>query len=70
MICPKCQSKTKIIESRPLDDECLTYRRHKCINCNFIFCTEESIIDDTASLRYIWSNSRSKYYYKKVEKSS
>ena len=40
MICTKCKSKTKVIDSRLVTEE-LVYRRRKCTTCNKTFTTYE-----------------------------
>lgn len=39
MVCPNCGGKTKVKESRADSD--VIYRRRRCIDCNYIFYTEE-----------------------------
>ena len=52
MLCPKCNFKTKVIDSRTSDT---TYRRRRCKNCNYTFTTKE-IECDIFYLRKIWSD--------------
>ena len=42
--CPNCDGRVKITESRRLDYN--IYRKCKCLKCNFVFFTKESISDD------------------------
>lgn len=39
MICPKCQSKSKVYNSRPLGDK--TRRHRRCLKCNHKYSTLE-----------------------------
>lgn len=43
MICPFCQSGTKIYNSRATHGKTQTWRRHRCIQNNHTFTTRESI---------------------------
>lgn len=52
MLCPKCNLKTKVIDSRTSDT---TYRRRRCTNCNYTFVTKE-IESDIFYLRKIWTD--------------
>lgn len=44
MICPKCSSKTKVTDSRVVDE--MVFRKRMCIECGFKFTTEEMTIED------------------------
>lgn len=44
MICPKCEGKTKVIDSREVEEN--VFRIRKCTSCGCKFCTEELLIDD------------------------
>ena len=44
MICPKCKSKTKVTDSRVVDE--MVFRKRVCIECSFRFTTEEMTIED------------------------
>lgn len=39
MTCPKCNEKTKVIDSIPSDDS--TERRRECVECGYRFSTVE-----------------------------
>lgn len=54
MLCPKCKSKTRVIDSRTSDT---TYRRRRCKNCNHTFTTKE-IECDIFAIRKIWADIR------------
>ena len=43
MECPECGEKTKVVETRPYAGA--VYRRRKCLECNFIFYTEETEVE-------------------------
>jgi len=43
MVCIYCGSKTQIINSRPQKRLNRTWRRHKCLQCQAVFTTEESV---------------------------
>lgn len=42
MICPRCKSETRVLDSRMHDVKNERMRRHQCINCKFRFTTWES----------------------------
>lgn len=42
--CPNCGGNAKITESRRLDHN--VYRKFKCLKCNYVFYTKETISDD------------------------
>lgn len=39
MFCSKCGTKTKVLNSRAVEEG--VFRQRKCPNCNYIFYTEE-----------------------------
>lgn len=43
MVCPYCQSKTTVFNSRHNASDNKTWRRRKCTVCNAIFSTEERV---------------------------
>lgn len=56
MNCPKCKSKTTVIDSRPLTDGIGFRRRHKCLSCQHRFTTAESIVPDSRQRKRIIAN--------------
>lgn len=47
MNCPKCKSKTAVVDCRPLTDGIVFRRRHECLSCHHRFTTAESIVPDS-----------------------
>lgn len=46
MICPKCRSDTRVIDSRPHeDDPGVVWRRRECVACGNRFVTQEGTIN-------------------------
>ena len=59
MFCPKCGTKTKVIESREVEEE--VFRNRKCPNCGYSFYTEEFESEESKDgLRYIWAEKAKK----------
>ena len=59
MFCPKCNAKTKVIDSRICEEE--VFRRRKCNECGYIFYTEEFESDESKEgMRYIWAENARK----------
>lgn len=48
MVCPRCQGKTQIYNSRSNKRTLQTWRRHRCQSCGFVFSTREIIEADQA----------------------
>ncbi len=44
MLCPMCQSETKVVDSRVLNGEMIVRRRRECTKCKFRFSTHEQIV--------------------------
>ena len=51
--CPKCDSRTWIIDSRYAKKAKAVYRRHQCDKCKFRFTTYESIFDKVRKVKQI-----------------
>lgn len=49
MICPECDGKTKVVDSRVVEEN--VFRIRKCVECGYRFCTEELLIDDKETER-------------------
>ena len=44
MICPKCNVKTMVVDSRYFEDDDITIRKHRCPSClDYIFTKENQI---------------------------
>lgn len=43
MRCPKCDSRTKVIDTGTVDHR--TIRNHRCLTCGYKFFTEEKVCD-------------------------
>ena len=56
MTCPKCEGKTKVLESRTV--ELLVARKRECLECGYRFFTEETEVEDNTAMKYYWSNSK------------
>ena len=63
MQCPKCDGKTKVIDSRPYIGG--VYRKRKCTLCNYQFYTEEFPTEDVASVRSCMAHHRAEARAKK-----
>ncbi|GJE43496.1 hypothetical protein [Methylobacterium soli] len=48
MICPKCASDTRVVDSRPAEDGAIIARRRACMTCGHRFGTQESTFDVVA----------------------
>lgn len=51
MTCPMCNGKTKVIDSRDVEDS--RYRRHECLCCKHRFSTYEIDADYYEMLKHI-----------------
>lgn len=51
--CPKCGGKTKVNVVRPDKDELENIRQRKCLECGFLFCTKEQVINYVEGLEII-----------------
>lgn len=51
MHCPKCDSKSKIIDSRMRLDVNRKDRRHKCDDCGHRFSTVEILVSEEVSVK-------------------
>ena len=52
MICPKCKSETRVVNSRPhRDDATVIQRRRWCDDCGHKFNTQEATVDIVARRR-------------------
>ena len=49
MVCPICELKTRIIDSRTQGDR--VWRRHKCLKCGLKFSTFETYAEDYKVLK-------------------
>lgn len=49
MNCPKCNSKTKVVDSRSLEEG--QFRKRVCSQCGYTFFTEEYEAEDNAGLK-------------------
>lgn len=50
MKCPKCGwEKHKVLQSHPFGEE--TRRQRKCLSCEFVFITYESVADEFAFIK-------------------
>lgn len=58
MICPKCYSKTKVLDTRHDIKENETYRQHLCTNtnCNYKFYTVEFEVIKNKSFKEKYSS--------------
>lgn len=45
MLCPICLGETRVIDSRPTEDEMCVWRRRRCIECGHRYNTLESIVE-------------------------
>lgn len=45
MICPCCDNKMKVIESRVSRTKSYVARTHKCFNCQMILYSKETFVD-------------------------
>ena len=60
MICPKCNSKTKIVDNSFNEEQNKMYRKHICKECKYIFFTAEFIVEPSKQFAYDWyANQRS-----------
>lgn len=59
MLCPKCLSKTKVIDTRNNMEENETYRRRVCDNkeCGYRFYTVEFAAEDNDCFKTSWKES-------------
>ena len=62
MICPKCEGKTRVVDSRGV--ELNTYRKRECKECGNIFITEETEIEDRTALRFFYAEAQRQHRYK------
>lgn len=60
MICPFCDSTTKIYNSRSTHQKTQTWRRHRCSNCDRTFTTRERV-DWTGKVNVVSAGSTSGY---------
>ena len=56
MLCPECNNKTRVIDSRVVED--VVVRKRKCKNCNYIFYTEEIEVVNSDTLKMFYSSVR------------
>lgn len=56
MLCPKCNSKTRTIDTRNNDKDNETYRRCSCNNkeCGFKFYSVEFMAEETFDFKESW----------------
>ena len=62
MTCPVCGGKSKVCDS--ISDCETVYRKRKCLDCNYIWFTDECESDGIYFKEYA-SNRRRKYKYKR-----
>lgn len=43
--CPRCQTNTRIYDSRYIAKSGYRYRRRKCVSCSFRFTTRETAVE-------------------------
>lgn len=53
MICPKCGSKMKVVDTRTYNNVCL--RAYKCLKCNNRFYTNECETSVNAYSRFVYN---------------
>lgn len=63
MICPECEGKTKVIDSRVVEEN--VFRKRECKECGKIIYTEETEIEDDVVRAYL---SAIKREYRKAHK--
>ena len=63
MLCPKCNSKTGVVDTR--SDEKGIYRRRRCKDCGNDFFTKE-VLDSGFRMKQIESERSSRRYYEKT----
>jgi len=63
MNCPHCNGKTRVIDTTTT--ERASIRRRKCLVCDYLFYTEETIKDNSDKLRHKFYEIKSGKYEKK-----
>lgn len=58
MLCPECDSKTRVVDSRPV--ETLVARKRVCKSCGYSFYTEEVEVEDNEALRFFYAEAKAK----------
>lgn len=56
MYCPECNNKTRVIDSRVVED--VVVRKRKCKECGYILFTEEIEVVNDETLKIFYSNVR------------
>lgn len=56
MLCPECNNKTRVTDSRVVED--VVVRKRKCTNCKNIFYTEEIEVFTGDTLKMFYSGVR------------
>ena len=58
MLCPECNSKTRVTDSRVVED--VVVRKRKCKKCNCVLYTEEIEVVNSDTLKMFYSSVREK----------
>lgn len=59
MECPKCNGKTKVIDSGKYIGS--VFRQRKCTECDYRFWTEENVSEDTMTIRSFLASKKAQY---------
>ncbi len=65
MVCSKCNSKTRVIDTIATD--ITSIRRRKCLSCGCSFYTEEITYDNDNELRRVFNEIKNGRYERKPE---